>query len=701
MIGRRTARILTSLCVAALVGVLGVGGALVSTTVDATAAHAVAPFRVADRITDQVGALGGRTAEVRSHLDRLSADTRFDLWVVFVDTFDGANPQTWADDTATVSQLGVDDILLAVATGDRAYAFSLDTAASVTDAQIAHVRADLVEPLLSSSDWAGAAIAAADGFRAAALGTAADTGSGTGSGAGSTTSTASSGSGSLLVVLVLVLVVLVGGVALVIRSANRRAATSRPGTGGTPGDALAALPTAELSTRASAALVAIDDAIKASEQELGFAQAQFGLEATAAFSAALVDAKRAVAEVFTLRQQLDDTVPETEPQAREMMTQIIRTCDEVGAALDAHADQFGKLRDLQARAPELLDDAETRSAEVVARVPAARTTLAGLATRYPPEALASVSANPDQVERLAAGITETVASGRASLTAEDRGAAVAAARAAQAALAQAVGLLDAVDQAGTQLASAGQSLDAGIASLSSDLADAARLAPTDAALGTPVADARRAVDAAQQARSGGDPLAALRDLTQAEAALDAALAPYRERAEQADRARARLTDLLGRVTAQISALAAYIESRRGAVGPEARTRLSEAARHAQQAQSVATSDAVTALTEATQADQLVQAAQQLAQRDVAAFEEQQRRSSGPGGTPGGTAGLILGGILIDQLLRGGGRGGGFGGGFGGGGFGGGFGGGGRGGRGGGGGFGGGGGRGGRGGGGRF
>lgn len=698
MIGRRTARILTSLCVAALVGVLGVGGALVSTTVDASAAHAVAPFRVADRVTDQVGALGGRTAEVRSHLDRLSADTRFDLWVVFVDTFDGANPQTWADDTATVSQLGVDDILLAVATGDRAYAFSLDTAASVTDAQIAHVRADLVEPLLTSSDWAGAAIAAADGFRAAALGTAADTGAGT----GTTTGTASSGSGSLLVVLVLVLVVLVGGVALVIRSANRRAATRRPGTGGTPGDALAALPTAELSSRASAALVAIDDAIKASEQELGFAQAQFGLEATAAFSAALVDAKRAVAEVFTLRQQLDDTVPETEPQARAMMTQIIRTCDEVGAALDAHADEFDKLRDLQARAPELLDDAEARSAEVVARLPAARTTLAGLATRYPPEALASVSANPDQVERLAAGIAETVASGRASLSAEDRGAAVAAARAAQAALAQAVGLLDAVDQAGAQLASAGQSLDAGIASLSSDLADAARLAPTDAALGNPVADARRAVDAAQQARSGGDPLAALRDLTQAEAALDAALAPYRERAEQADRARARLTDLLGRVTAQISALAAYIESRRGAVGPEARTRLSEAARHAQQAQSAATSDPVTALTEATRADQLVQAAQQLAQRDVAAFEEQQRRSSGPGGTPGGTAGLILGGILIDQLLRGGGRGGGFGGGGFGGGFGGGgFGGGGRGGRGGGGGFGGGGGRGGRGGGGRF
>ncbi|MBW4043199.1 MAG: TPM domain-containing protein [Acidobacteria bacterium] len=688
-------------------GVLGAGATLLvtlATSTDASAAEAVTPFRVADRVTDQVGALGDRTAEVRSHVDRLSADTRFDLWVVYVDSFDGANPQTWADDTATVSQLGVDDVVLAVATGERAYAFSLDTAATLTDAQIAHVRADLVEPLLARSDWAGAAIAAADGLRDVALGT----GTSSGSDAGTSTSSPASSSGTVIVVLTLILVVLLGGVALVVRSAMRRTAARLGGRTGSTGhdaarDRLAALPTAELSARASAALVAIDDAIKASEQELGFAQAQFGLEATAAFSTALVDAKRAVADAFTLRQQLDDTVPETEPQARELMTRIIRTCGEVSAALDAHADEFDALRDLQARAPELLGDVETRASEVVARVPAARTTLAGLATQYPPEALGSVSGNPDQVERLAAGIAASVASGRTSLAGQDRGAAVAAVRAAQAALAQAVGLLDAVDQAGAQLASAAQSLEAGIASLSSDLTDAARLASTDQAIGAQVAEARRAVDAAQRARSGGDPLAALRDLARAEAALDAALVPYREHAEQVDRARARLADQLGRVTAQIGAVGAYVEARRGAVGPEARTRLSEAARHAQQAQSAAADDPVAALDEVSRADRLAQVAQRLAEQDVATFEEQQRRTSGPGGMPGGSAGMILGGILIDQLLRGGGRGGFGGGGFGGGGFGGGFGGGGRGGRGGGGGFGGGGGggRGGRGGGGRF
>ncbi|HUX71914.1 MAG TPA: TPM domain-containing protein, partial [Cellulomonadaceae bacterium] len=386
MIGRRMNRLLTSFGLVALMGVLGTGTSLLVALVaatDATAAEAVAPFRVADRITDQVGALGDRTTEVRGHVDRLGADTRFDLWVVYVDSFDGANPQTWADDTATVSQLGVDDVLLAVATGERAYAFSLDTAAALTDAQIAHVRADLVEPLLARSDWAGAAIAAADGLRDAALGTGTSAGTGT-----STTTGPASGSGALVVILVLVLVVLVGGVALVIRSATRRTAARLGGSGATggsdrsgttehdrAGDGLATLPTGELSSRASAALVAIDDAIKASEQELGFAQAQFGLEATAAFSTALVDAKRAVADAFALRQQLDDTVPETEPQARELMTRIIRTCGEVSAALDAYADEFDTLRDLQAHASELLDDVQTRASEVVARVPAARTTL--------------------------------------------------------------------------------------------------------------------------------------------------------------------------------------------------------------------------------------------------------------------------------------------------------------------------------------
>jgi hypothetical protein len=634
---------------------------------------AVAPFHVNARITDQVGALGSATANVTTHLDALTKDTVYDLYVVFVDNFSGASGSAWADSTAIASGLGAEDVLLAVAVTERSYGLSVSSKSQLTDAQLRHLRADLIEPHLSQKDWSGAVIAGADGLRAAA----------SGAGTGGTSASGGPSTSGLLVLLVVVLVVVFGGLAL--WAATRRRAAAAGGVAG-PGaprvgrpDGLDALPTAQLNTRASSALVAIDDATTSSEQELGFAQAQFGLEATTQFSAALADAKTQVSGAFRLRQELDDSTPEAEPEARGMMLAIIDTCAAVSASLDAHSEEFEKLRDLQARAPEVLAGDEQRAGEIAARVAPARTTLAGLAATYPAAALASVSANPDHAESLLAGAREQITHGRTALDGGDKAAAVAAARAAEAGIAQAATLLDAVDRAGEHLARAGADLEAAIASISADFADAARLAPAEPAVSAAAEAGRQAVAAAQQARTGGDPLAALTSLRDAEARLDATLAPFREHAEQSARAQSQATDLLGRVTSQIRGVSDYIETRRGAVGPEARTRLSEAARLAQQAQVTLPTDPAAALALVQQAGSLAEQAGRLAQADVQQWEDQQR-SSGPGGFGGprrgggSSAGMILGGILIDQLLRGGGGGfGGFGGGgFGGGGGGGGF-----------------------------
>ena len=479
-----------------------------------------------------------------------------------------------------------------------------------------------------------------------------------------------SGTGAPGLTAVLLVVVSVVAVTLAwtgLRAAARRRGPARDRAPGLPHDQVAGESTAALNARASASLVAIDDAITTSAQELGFAQAQFGLDATATFEVALTAARTSVSRAFLLRQQLDDAFPETEQQARAMATEIIRICSQVSADLDSHTHEFEALRDLQAHAPDLLDDVARQATEAGARVPAARVTLAGLSASYPATALASVSANPDQVERLVAGIASTVTAGRAALVAADRGAAVAAARSGQAALAQAMSLLDAVDQAGANLAAAGRRLASSIAALNQDMLDAARLAPTDPEVEAQVAAATATITAAQRAAADADPMETLRAVTRAQGELGARLAPYREQAEHAEAARKQLTDLLAHATAQIGAVGDYIDARRGAVGPEARTRLAEAARHAHQAQDLSGADPVQARSEATQADQLVTSAQVLAQQDVAEFEAQQRRDAGgpPGGSMGGPGGMVLGGILIDQLLRGGGRG--FGGGFGGGG----------------------------------
>lgn len=165
--------------------------------------------------------------------------------------------------------------------------------------------------------------------------------------------------------------------------------------------------------------------------------------------------------------------------------------------------------------------------------------------------------------------------------------------------------------------------------------DAARLAPSDPEVDAQVAAATAVISEGRDVGTTGDPVAALNAVNQLHGELSTRLAPYRARSEQADAAQRQLVDLLGHTNAQIGAVGAYIDSRRGAVGPEARTRLSEATRHARQAQEASSVSLVQALSEATQASQLVSSAQAIAQQDVAAFEAQQRR--GPGGSAGGTS----------------------------------------------------------------
>lgn len=626
-------------------------------------AGAVPPFDVVGEVTDQVGAIDGDEAEVQAALDRLTEETPLQLFVVYVDSFDGLDGVAWANETAIASGLGDEDILMAVAVGDRRYGISVADEIPLTDAQLDAVRTERIEPALSDDDWAGAAIGAADGYRAAW--------------SGGTGGAAEGGGGSALVTFLVIAAVVVGVVVLIVALRRRKGNAGRPartvlGPDGKPlpADSPHLLPTEELNRRASSALVEIDDALKTSEQELGFAQAQFGLEATRTFAKTLEDARPAVSRAFQLRQQLDDSTPEAEPQARAMMIEIVEICDRVSNALDEHAEEFDTLRALEARAPQVLDETEQRAREVERRIAPARAQLAQLATTFPAPALASVAANPDQAEHLLDAAREAISAGRGELEGQDRSGAVAQARIAEDAVAQSVRLLDAVANARQDLESAGERLTAAIASISADIADASRLAPNDGATTAAAAVAQQRVTEAHAARQGGDPLTALRNLTDAEAALDAALAPAREADERARRAAALLGETLGRVNAQVRGINDFIETRRGAVGPEPRTRLAEAVRLLGEATTLQAGNPEAALQRAQQAEQLAQHAQSLAQRDVQTWEQSQRTQYAgmPGGRSGPSAGsLVLGGILLDSMLRGGSRGGGFGGGgFGGG-----------------------------------
>ena len=114
----------------------------------------------------------------------------------------------------------------------------------------------------------------------------------------------------------------------------------------------------ELRRQAGGALVQADDAVKTSEEELGFAVASYGEEATADFRAALDGAKAKVAEAFALQQQLDDARPDSDDERRAWYGGIIRLTAEADAVLDEQAEPIRRAPGPRA---ERRDGAEARA----------------------------------------------------------------------------------------------------------------------------------------------------------------------------------------------------------------------------------------------------------------------------------------------------------------------------------------------------
>lgn len=592
-------------------------------------------------VTDHTGVLSSDLAAVNQALDRVAAKTNYQLFVVYVSSFDGLGGQDWANQTATAAHLGREDLLLAVAVDDRLWGFACDDNSGLSPAQQSRIENALVDRL-RNNDWSGAVIAAADQLTGGS-----STGSSAGWVAGGT----------------VVLVGAVGGYA-----AYRGRRKSKQATANAAGDELSHVSTAELKQRAGSALVNLDNAVRSSQDELNFAQAEFGLEATDPFRAALTAATRDAGQAFAIQQQLNDSQPETEPQQRVLLAQLLQLCDHANAALDEQTKSFEDLRDLVNRAPQVLNDTEQRAGEVEQRLAIAQQTLATLARTYPATALASISPNPDQATALIAAARESIGKGRAALEDGNNNQAVAFARLGQNAIAQAAGLLDSVDSAQADLAAAGAKVQAQIASLSADLADARRLAPGDPAVGPAASEAQAALEQAQAVSQGGDPLAAISRLTMAETVLDNALVPARGAEAAARKAAQSTQQTLAHAQQLIDQTNQYISLRRSAIGNDARTRLSEALRLVGVAQQLLATDPIQAYAAAQQGLANAQQAYRLAQADADSW------GSGNGGYGGGGIGNVLTGVVIGSMLGGGRGGGGFSGGFhgGGGSFGGGF-----------------------------
>jgi predicted nucleic acid-binding Zn-ribbon protein len=615
------------------------------------------PFRLPTYVNDGANALSGSEfSDVQQAVDKLYNDRHIRLWVVYVDTFSGRDAVGWTQETRRISDIGGQDALLAIATQDRAYAF-LPPTTGPGGFDVTALRTNDIEPKLRQSDWAGAAIAAAAGLDPSS----------------SSTSNANITWFGLLVALaVFALAILVVWLLMRRRRRKRREAEFAAARRVDPADpnALAAVPIDALDELSKSVVVDVDNAVRTSENELGLAVEEFGPDQTAPFDNAVTAAKTALAQAFNVRQILDDTVPETARQRRDLLTRVVVAAAKADRELDAQREAFEQLRDLVINAPLRLDALTQQMVDVSARITPSEQALAALHKQFSDTALASVAGNVETAKQRLAFADQNITNGRTlvSRPAGRQAGLVDSIRAAESALGQARTLLDAIDSAGTDINRAVATLPAAIADIQQGIDQAGKLlAQGNTAHASELGTARdAAVKAVADAQSAGatDPLGAFTKLTKADAELDRLLAGIAEEREATERLSRAYDQALFTAQSRVRGVSDYIDTRRGSIGPDARTRLAEAVRQLQAAQDTKSVNLNEAIAHANGASMLAAQAQDLANADVRAA---QRSYTGQyGQSSGSNMGAVLGGIIIGNILSGalrGGIGGGMGGGW--------------------------------------
>ncbi|MCV7302644.1 TPM domain-containing protein [Mycobacterium barrassiae] len=614
---------------------------LVAGLVLAPATTAEPPFRVPDYVTDRAGVLSpSQRAQVESAINELYNDNRTRLWVVYVDSF-GQGAVGWARTTMQISDFGDRDALLAVATRERAYAFQVPSDV-MSQSNAAALQRNTIEPALRQGDWAGAAIAAAQGLQEPPS-----------SGAGITWY------GLLVAMAIFGLIILGLWLWSRRRRRKRREAEFAAARRVDPADpqALAAVSLDALDDLSKMMVVDVDNAVRTSESELALAVEEFGTAQTEPFSRAVANAKTTLAQAFNVRQILDDAIPETPQQRRDLLTRVVVAAAKADRELEAQSEAFEKLRDLVINAPTRLDTLTQQMVDLTARLGPSEEALKALHDQFDAAALTSVADNVKTArERLNfADKNITTARNCVARPVGQQMGLVDAIRAAESSLGQARSLLDAVDSAGADISRAAAALPAAIDDIKNGVSQAdEQLRQGKISLQNELRAARdQAAAAIADAEKNGstDPLGTFTRLTKADAELDRLLASATEERQATERLTRAFDQALFSAQSRVRGVSDFIDTRRGSIGPEARTRLAEAVRQLQAAQDKRATNLSEAIAHANGADMLAAQAQSLASQDVAAAQRSYTSGWGGGGS-GSDMGGVIGGIIIGNILSG-------------------------------------------------
>ncbi|MGV9183011.1 TPM domain-containing protein [Arcanobacterium canis] len=533
------------------------------------------------------------------------------LYVVIVDDFSQMNSETWAKQTAEKTGLKAGQGIVAIATKTRDIGFyALDGYNGVTASVLQQAINDSVLQDLKNENWDTAVQKLAQNVTSAMNGDSVEHG-------GSTPPIVPIAGGALAVG---------AGIFAVSRVKTRNKKK------------IEAADLNKLAQQASAALLDADDNLRSAQAELEFAQAEFGVDATAKFSSVLDSAQRDVHEAFMLQKLLGDDDPETPEEQREMNEKILAYAQSVQTALKEHQKAFSELRSLARRVDVKLEELRQRKDDIFSTLPLVAKKLDDLSRSYAKQMLVSFETVPAQVEGLLAAAGESIDTANKLVAQGEKNKAVPYAQLAEGAIGQASELVASIDRAPELIANAKDAVAQAAASLTSDLADADRLGGSDGAIHARAQEARAVL-----ARVGSDDnfLGLQHDLRTAEDALDLALSGVRAADDRRQKLQSRTEADMNSATDALSQADALVNTYRSGVGAQARSLLARA--RTALARAMSETELERKADHAREAATQATAALSEAQNDIRRMDHSRR---------GNNSGDLLTGMIIGGILNG-------------------------------------------------
>ena len=611
----------------------------------------VEPGLLTQPVTDDAAVLSAdERSEIESAIQQVSQAKGKSVRVVFLRSFGQYTPSAWVD--KAVAANGSNTAVLAISPDERAY--NVGGGEEWTQSEIDRMN-DAAYAQLTSMNWSSAALNAVN---AVSAGGSSSGGDGTGAGwlAGGLGVAALAG----------------GGVYAATRKGSKKQQAkqieSAKALDPSDTDSLGRLPTPTLEELARDALVSADDSITQGKQELELATSEFGADRVRPFTSAMNKATATLQRAFATHQQLYDAIPETEPEKRAMLVDIISSSGRAEQALRDKTQEFNEMRGVLMRAPEEVDKVLARTVDIRARLEPARATLEQLRGEYPAEMLESIV---DNVDLAAASLDEAEkALGEARQIAQQPAGRQGALLDTLAAATRAVNVSDtnlaAIEHAEDNIRAAKANLPALVNEIRDELrqieqvkAARAQGAAIDVASLNAVAAKAQRMLSEMGNRDETDPLALYQELTSMDAEIDAALDRAKGIAGDQSRALQLFDQQMQVAGAQIQRAEDLILSRGRIIGSRARTLLAESKRQYAQAHQLRVRDTRTAIDAARAATDTARRAEAAANDDMRRYQAARNRQ---------TADSLASAVLWGSILSGGFGGGGFGGGgFGGGG----------------------------------